>query len=89
MLFRSHGRSNLEVNAALRKIHCSISDAEVPALPARLWREGSEVARAGGAVGTGFAAGFTPCRVHAGLKIQHVNAIFAFQLHLHGFVFIC
>lgn len=34
------------------------------------------------------AAGFAPCRARAGLKVRHVNAVFAFQRHLHGFVFI-
>lgn len=35
-----------------------------------------------------FAAGFAPRHINVGLRIQHVNVIFAFQRYLHGFVFI-
>lgn len=33
-----------------------------------------------------FAAGFALRHLNAGPRIRHVNAIFAFELYLHGFV---
>lgn len=66
---------------------------EAPALPARLWPEGSEIMRADLTFSREtdefgvlcFPGGFN---ADVELRIQHANVIFAFQRYLRGYAFI-
>lgn len=76
-----------------RHIVLFVVSMEVPALPARLWPEGSEIMRASlkerdefWSVSCWFSLSACCADTHVELRIQHVNVIFAFRQYLHGYV---